>query len=233
MTDAQPNGTPPPDAIPGDLAEGRRIMLEHDLAGRDIDDPAVLAAMARIPRHEFVPPAFRRQAYEDGPLRIGCGQTISQPYVVAFMTQRLAVKPGMRVLEIGTGSGYQTAVLAEMGAEVFTIERHDDLSEAAEAVIDRLGYGESVTMRVDDGTLGWPEEAPFDRILVTAAGPSIPPALAAQLAEGGLLLMPVGGQREGQKLVLAEKRGGKLIRREILDVTFVPLVGKEGFGPGQ
>ncbi|MCL2000122.1 MAG: protein-L-isoaspartate(D-aspartate) O-methyltransferase [Planctomycetes bacterium] len=212
-----------------ELAERRKRMLERDLAGRDIDDPRVLAAMARVTREDFVPPSLRVQAYNDGPLRIGCGQTISQPYVVAFMTQALAVEPGMRVLEIGTGSGYQTAVLAEMGAEVFTIERHEDLSLAAEAVIDRAGYGGQITMRVDDGTLGWPEEAPFDRILVTAAGPDIPAALAEQLLEGGRLVMPVGAHREGQKLLLAVKSGGRLESRSILNVVFVPLIGKDGF----
>ncbi len=220
-----------PDALPEELAQARQTMLEQDLAGRDITDEQVLEAMAKVARHAFVPPLLRHQSYEDGPLRIGCGQTISQPYIVAFMTQHLSVAPGMKVLEIGTGSGYQTAVLAEMGAEIYTIERHEDLSDAAEVVLDSLGYGECVTMRVDDGTLGWPEEAPFDRIIVTAAGPVIPPAYAEQLAENGLLLMPVGQHRDVQKLILAEKRLGELVQKEILDVTFVPLVGQDGFGP--
>ncbi len=214
---------------PEELAERRRRMLERDLAGRDIADPRVLEAMDRVAREEFVPPSVRIHAYEDGPLRIGCGQTISQPYVVAFMTQALRVEPGMKVLEIGTGSGYQAAILAAMGAEVFTIERHEDLSLAAEAAIDRTGCGERVTLRVDDGTLGWPEEAPFDRIVVTAAGPRIPAALADQLAEGGILVMPVGRHREGQQLVRAEKRDGTLETADILDVTFVPLIGRDGF----
>jgi protein-L-isoaspartate(D-aspartate) O-methyltransferase len=216
--------------VPEELREARQYMFERDLAGRDINDASVLAAMTRVPREEFVPPSCRRFAYDDNPLRIGCGQTISQPYVVAFMTQHLDVKPGMKVLEIGTGSGYQTAVLAEMGANVFTMERHEDLSDAAEVVLDRLGYGECVTMRVDDGTLGWPEDAPYDRIIVTAAGPSIPAAYAEQLAEGGILLMPVGGERGEQRLVRAEKREGILVEQAILDVTFVPLIGENGFG---
>ena len=231
MSDRDSRATPPDGAdIPEELAERRRLMLDRDLAGRDIRDPEVLTAMERVPRHEFLPPPLRIYAYDDGPLRIGCGQTISQPYIVAFMTQALRVKPGMRVLEIGTGSGYQTAVLAAMGAEVYTVERHEDLSFAAEEVIDRLGYGDSVVMRVDDGTLGWPEEAPFDRIIVTAAGPRIPEALWEQLAEDGYMIIPVGEHRGTQRLVLAAKRGGVRVEEVLLDVSFVPLVGREGFG---
>lgn len=218
-----------PEIIPEELAERKRRMLEYDLAGRDIADPGVLAAMAAVPRHEFLPSPLRIHAYDDSPLRIGCGQTISQPYIVAFMTQALQVEPGMRVLEIGTGSGYQTAVLAELGAEVFTIERHEDLSFAAEAVIDRLGYGDRVAMMVDDGTLGWPEEAPFDRILVTAAGPRIPVVYWEQLEEDGRMVIPVGGHREGQQLILAAKRGGIHVEEVLLGVSFVPLVGQNGF----
>ena len=220
----------PDDFVPEDLADKRRRMLDHDLIERGIDAPAVLDAMGEVPRHEFVSSMQRHAAYDDYPLRIGRGQTISQPYVVAFMTQCLDVRPGMKILEIGTGSGYQAAILAAMGAEVYTIERQEDLSYAAEVALDRVGYGDSVTLRVDDGTLGWPEEAPFDRIIVTAVGPKIPPSLADQLAEGGKLIMPIGGEREDQKLYMAEKRKGKLETRELLDVTFVPLIGKEGFG---
>lgn len=220
---------PPSSGVPEELVERRAQMLEGDLAGRDIADDRVLAAMAAVPRHEFVAAPQRLYAYDDTPLRIGCGQTISQPYVVAFMTQRLDVQPGMRVLEVGTGSGYQTAILAELGAEVFTIERHEDLSLAAEAVIDRLGYGNRVTLRVDDGTQGWPEEAPFERIIVTAAAPAIPPPLIHQLAEGGLMIIPVGDNRGGQQLVLARKADGALECTDLLDVTFVPLMGKDGF----
>lgn len=216
--------------IPEELAERRKRMVEMDLAGRDIVDPRVIAAMAAVPRDSFVPTSLRIHAYDDGPLSIGCGQTISQPYVVAFMTQALRVEPGMRILEIGTGSGYQTAILVAMGAEVFTVERHEDLSLAAEAVLDRLGYGDKICMRVDDGTLGWPEEAPFDRIIVTAAGPHIPSPLTDQLVEDGIMVIPVGGHRGGQQLLRVEKSHGMIASKVILDVRFVPLIGKEGFG---
>lgn len=219
--------------IPEELADKRRRMLERDLAGRGIDDPAVLDAMGRVPRHEFVPAAQRFAAYDDTPLRIGGGQTISQPYIVALMTQRLRVAPGMKVLEVGTGSGYQAAVLVAMGAEVYTVERNEDLSDAAEAAVDRAGFGDRVTLRVDDGTLGWPEEAPFDRVVVTAAGPRIPETLVRQLADGGILVMPVGGERDSQKLYVVEKRGEDAEVDAVLDVLFVPLVGKEGFGGGE
>jgi protein-L-isoaspartate(D-aspartate) O-methyltransferase len=217
-------------AIPEELAPRRQRMLDCDLAGRDITSAAVLAAMGRVRREEFLPASLRVHAYDDTPLRIGSGQTISQPYVVAFMSQALRVEPDMKVLEIGTGSGYQTAVLVELGAEVFTIERHDELSLAAESVLDRLGYGGRVTLLTEDGTLGWPEEAPFDRILVTAAGPAVPQSLAEQLREGGLLVMPVGDYREDQHLLLVEKWDGRLVETPLLDVRFVPLVGREGFG---
>lgn len=216
--------------LPEELVPLRQSMLKRDLAGRDIDDPLVLAAVGRVRRDLFVPASMRIHSYDDSPLAIGCGQTISQPYVVAFMTQALGVKPKMKVLEIGTGSGYQTAVLIEMGAEVFTIERHEDLSFAAENVLDGLGYGDRVTMRVDDGTLGWPEEAPFERIIVTAAAPRVPAALADQLAEGGRMVLPVGGERGGQKLLVVEKHDAEMHEKAILDVRFVPLIGRDGFG---
>lgn len=205
-------------------------MLEHDLTARGITDAAVLAAMARLPREQFVPRSVQPLAYADSPLAIGCGQTISQPYVVAFMTQALEIRPGHKVLEIGTGSGYQTCLLAALGAEVYTIERHEDLSYMAEQVIDRLGYGDQVTMRVDDGTLGWDEEAPFDRIIVTAAGPCVPPALADQLADAGRIIIPVGAERGAQELLLGQKKEGQLVLQPLLDVQFVPLVGAQGFG---
>ncbi|MDR2392046.1 MAG: protein-L-isoaspartate(D-aspartate) O-methyltransferase [Planctomycetota bacterium] len=218
--------------VPEELADGRRRMLDADLAGRGISDPGVLAAMASVPRHEFVPFPLRIHSYDDTPLGIGCGQTISQPYVVAYMTQALRIAPGMRVLEIGTGSGYQTAVLAFMGAEVFTVERYEELSLAAEARLDRLGLGERTTFRTDDGSLGWPEAAPFDRILAAAAAPRIPAALAEELAEGGLLLLPVGALRGNQRLELAEKRNGRLAVRPLLDVSFVPMLGAGAFKAG-
>ncbi|MDR0362358.1 MAG: protein-L-isoaspartate(D-aspartate) O-methyltransferase [Planctomycetota bacterium] len=215
-------------AVPEELAEQRRRMLEVDLPGRDIDDRDVLAAMARVPRHEFVPAFARIHAYADNPLGIGSGQTISQPYIVAFMTQALGVRPGLRVLEIGTGSGYQTAVLAALGAEVYSVERHGDLSCVAEEALDRTGFGENVSLRVDDGTLGWPEEAPFDRVIVTAAGPEVPGALLAQLGEDGALVMPVGPLRGPQKLVKIVRAGGKDVVADLLDVVFVPLIGDRG-----
>lgn len=218
------------DSLPEELAPRLRTMIDRDLVNRGITDQSVLAAMKKVRRDKFVPPSLRIHAYDDNPLAIGSGQTISQPYVVAFMTEALKVKPGMRVLEIGTGSGYQTAVLAEMGAEVFTMERHEALSLSAEKVLDDLGYGEHVVMRVDDGTLGWPEESPFERIIVTAAAPRIPAALAEQLAEDGRMILPVGGDRESQRLIVAEKKEGKLIESSILSVRFVPLIGHDGFG---
>ncbi len=216
--------------VPEELQEKRQRMLDKDLAGRDITDARVLDAMAAVLRHEFVSSMQRSAAYDDVPLRIGCGQTISQPYVVAYMTQLLQVEPGMRVLEIGTGSGYQTVVLAAMGAEVFSVERQEDLSYAAENTLDRLGYGDAIALRVDDGTLGWPEEAPFSRIIVTAAGPKVPETLVAQLEEGGRIVMPVGGERGGQRLIVGDKHNGELTTQPVLNVIFVPLIGEEGFG---
>ncbi len=217
------------DEIPEELRGRRDAMLEHDLLDRGISDPEVLRAMARVRRDRFLPAGLRIHSFDDTPLRIGCGQTISQPYIVAFMTEALEVEAGMKVLEIGTGSGYQAAVLAEMGAEVFSIERFEDLSYAAEAVLDELGYGEQVTLRVDDGTLGWPEEAPFPRIIVTAAGPQVPVSLAGQLAEGGRMVIPVGDVRGEQRLLLVTREDGKVRERELLEVRFVPLMGREGY----
>ncbi|MDR1612482.1 MAG: protein-L-isoaspartate(D-aspartate) O-methyltransferase [Planctomycetota bacterium] len=218
----------PPFPVPRELAGKRRRMLERDLAGRDISDRAVLAAMAATPRHEFVPAASRGYAYDDGPLGIGSGQTVSQPYIVARMTQALELARGMRALEIGTGSGYQTAILAALGARVFTVERHADLSLVAGRTLARVGSADGVTLRVADGSLGWPEEAPFDRILVTAAGPDLPAALLAQLGENGVLVMPVGPLRGPQTLVKAVRTGEGIRRAELLDVAFVPLIGDQG-----
>ncbi|GAB4522485.1 MAG: protein-L-isoaspartate(D-aspartate) O-methyltransferase [Anaerolineae bacterium] len=189
----------------------------------DIEDERVLAAMARVPRAEFVPPQYRERADWDLPLPIGYGQTISQPYVVALMTQLLRVKPTDRVLEIGTGSGYQTAILAELAREVFSVEAIAELAHAAEERLRRLGYT-NVHIRHGDGALGWPEFAPYQAIMVTAAPERIPPALLAQLADGGRMVIPVGPAVGDQILYVVEKRGDKIYRREIAPVRFVPLV---------
>ncbi len=210
-----------PDAEWFERARARMVAVQ--LRARDISDPRVLAAMARVPRHEFVDPSQRRRAYDDSPLAIGHGQTISQPYIVALMTQLLELKGNERVLEVGTGSGYQAAVLAELAAEVYTIEILPPLAEGAAGRLKALGYAR-VEVRAGDGYAGWPERAPFGGILVTAAADHIPPALQAQLAEGGRLVMPVGRTTDLQRLVLAEKRGGAIHTRAMTDVRFVPLV---------
>jgi len=204
-------------------AARERLVAGH-LIPQGISDSATLAAMRAVPRHEFVPPDQRPYAYHDTPLPIGHDQTISQPVVVALMTQLVRPRPGMRVLEVGTGSGYQAAVLAETGARVWTIEIFRVLAEEARGRLARLGY-RGVTVRHGDGYAGWPEEAPFDAIVVTAGADSIPPALIEQLAPGGRLVMPVGDPRFDQELVLVEKdAGGRVASRRILPVRFVPLL---------
>jgi protein-L-isoaspartate(D-aspartate) O-methyltransferase len=201
-------------------------MVAEQLAapGRDITNARVLAAMAKVPRHEFVPERGRPQAYEDHPLPIGHGQTISQPFIVAFMTEKLQPRPKDRVLEIGTGSGYQAAVLAELVAEVYTIEIIEDLARQAAADLKRLGYT-NVHVRAGDGYKGWPEAAPFDAIIVTCAPERIPQPLTDQLKDGGHMIIPVGAGYE-QQLVLLSKRGGKLEQQAILPVRFVPMTGE-------
>jgi protein-L-isoaspartate(D-aspartate) O-methyltransferase len=197
--------------------------MARELAAQGIRDSCTLAAMAAVPRHEFVAPALRDLAYLDEALPIEHGQTISQPYVVALMTQAVRPRPGMKVLEVGTGSGYQAAVLAEIGCRVHTIEIIPALAHTARARLERLGYGR-VEVRQGDGYLGWPEAAPFDAIVVTAAPESLPPALVAQLAAGGRLVAPVGGEGEIQKLTLLEKDARGVPRRtELLEVRFVPM----------
>jgi protein-L-isoaspartate(D-aspartate) O-methyltransferase len=189
-----------------------------------LSDPVVLAAMRTVPRHEFVPPGFRAEAYADTPLPIGRGQTISQPYIVAEMTRRLEIKPTSRVLEIGTGSGYQAAVLAAITPQVFSIEVIKPLAEQAQEVLRRLGY-ESVQVRHADGYYGWPEEAPFDAIIVTCAASQIPPPLTQQLAPGGRMLIPVGPAFAIQDLMLVAKDADGTVRsRSLMAVRFVPLV---------
>ncbi len=189
----------------------------------DITDPRVLDAIARVPRAEFVPEELREQALLDQPLPIGYGQTISQPYVVALMTQWLALKPEDRVLEIGTGSGYQTAVLAELAREVYSIEVIKPLADAARERLQRLGYA-NVHILHGDGALGWPEHAPYDAIIVTAAPAQIPPALIAQLAEGGRMVIPIGPEYAEQTLQVVVKRRGHVRIQAIAPVRFVPLV---------
>jgi protein-L-isoaspartate(D-aspartate) O-methyltransferase len=198
-------------------------MIESDLAGRDIVDARVLAAMGAVPRERFAPPDLVAQAYDDGPLPIGHGQTISQPYVVALMTQSLALTGVERVLELGTGCGYQTAVLAECARAVYSLEIVEPLAVAAGARLAELGYA-NVHVRCADGYGGWPDEAPFDAVLAAAAPDHVPEPLVDQLAEGGRLILPVGGQE--QELVVIRKSGGELTRRSVLPVRFVPMTGE-------
>jgi protein-L-isoaspartate(D-aspartate) O-methyltransferase len=208
-----------------DMDEERRRMVREQLAARDITDPRVLHAMATVPRHRFVPESLWSHAHDDGPLPIASHQTISQPYVVAAMTQLAEVKSSARVLEVGTGSGYQTAVLAELGAEVWSIEIHAELSVEAEAILRELGYSEErVHLRVGDGWAGWPEAAPFDAILVTAAPPVVPPALLAQLAPGGRLVIPIGTQYQELR-IFTRIAGGQLREETAFPVRFVPMTG--------
>lgn len=211
-----------------DRADERRRLVTIQLANRNIRDPRVLTAMADVPRHWFVPAERQSEAYEDRPLPIGHDQTISQPYIVAHMTELLALKPTDRVLEIGTGSGYQTAVLSELCADVFTIEIIEPLARQAAQTFDQHGY-DNIHCRIADGHLGWPAAAPFDAIIVTCAPEGVPSALIAQLVEGGRLCIPVGPNSErGQILVLMTKRpDGTLRREEISMVRFVPMTGSD------
>jgi protein-L-isoaspartate(D-aspartate) O-methyltransferase len=213
-----------------DLTRARQRMIERHLAGRDITDPAVLAAMDAVPREAFVEPGQRGEAYADRPLPIGFGQTISQPYIVALMAQLLELAPTDRVLEVGSGCGYAAAVLSQLAAEVFAIEVVGPLAEASAQRLARLGY-DHVRVRVGDGTLGWPEAAPFDAILVSAAAPTAPPSLVAQLAPAGRLVLPIGPSGGLQRLLrLRRGAGGAPDRREDLGpVAFVPLLGEEGW----
>lgn len=211
-----------------DFKRSRERMVREQIEARGVTDPEVLRAMRKVPRHLFVEEALIPQAYEDHPLPIGHGQTISQPYVVAWMTGLLEVVSGMKVLEIGTGCGYQTAVLAEIGATVCSVERVRELSQQARQRLTALRYMK-VRLKVDDGTLGWPDEAPFDRILVTAGGPRIPAPLVAQLAEGGRMVIPVGASRRSQSLFVARREHGRVVVRDMGGVQFVDLVGAHGW----
>jgi protein-L-isoaspartate(D-aspartate) O-methyltransferase len=204
-------------------SSAREVMVETQIAARGVRDRAVLAALRRVPRHEFVPEEVRSQAYADRPLPIGLDQTISQPYIVALMTELAAVGPGKRVLEIGTGSGYQAAVLAELGAEVYSIEIVAPLGKRAAATLGRLGY-RAVRTKIGDGYQGWPEAAPFDAVVVTAAPPRIPEPLKRQLKVGGRLVIPVG---EGvQELKVITKLSDRFVERTAIPVRFVPMTGE-------
>ncbi|HEY9783891.1 MAG TPA: protein-L-isoaspartate(D-aspartate) O-methyltransferase, partial [Candidatus Obscuribacterales bacterium] len=205
------------------LVQERTEMVRSQIAARGVRQSDVLEAMKSIPRHEFVPKFLQDSAYEDTPLPIGHGQTISQPYIVAFMTEALKLRPGDRVLEIGTGSGYQAAVLAKLCKEVYTIEIVEPLAQQASATLARLGF-KNVHVKAGDGYKGWPEYAPFDAIMVTAAPDHIPEALTEQLGENGRLVIPVG--KDSQNLILITKAGGKLSRETILPVRFVPMTGE-------
>ncbi len=211
---------------PASRAEERQRMVQQQIEARGVDDERVLSAMRAVPRHRYVPEQIRQRAYEDSPLPIGLNQTISQPYIVALMSQLLDTSPGDRVLEIGTGSGYQAAVLAELDTEVYTIEILCDLAERAERDLEATGYGDSIDVKCGDGYKGWPEHAPFDRIIVTAAPPEIPEALVEQLAIDGLMVVPVGDQF--QVLQVIHKIDEDTIDvTDIENVRFVPMV------PGQ
>ena len=207
----------------------REIMMQADLEGRGIRDPNVLAAMREVPREEFVAPDLKDQAYEDYPLPIEEGQTISQPYIVAYMAEALELSPGDRVLEIGSGSGYSAAVLSRIADRIITVERFSALAERAGERLRRLGY-DNIVIFVGDGTLGWPEEAPYDAIVVTAAAPRLPEPLLKQLAIGGRLVVPVGPDLLGQTLVRVRRIKENEYREErLLAVQFVPLIGAAGW----
>lgn len=212
---------------PDRFAKARQRMLECDLKGRGITDPDVLRVMEEIRREEFVPGQYQSQAYSDGPLPIGLGQTISQPYIVALMTEELRLNPDCEVLEIGTGSGYQTAILCMLVKKVYTIERFAQLSESAQSLLNRLGIN-NVEFYIGDGSCGWPEQKTFDRILVTAAVPNIPEPLLKQLVDGGLIMAPIGPPGI-QELIVCQKTKNKLTERFICDCRFVKLLGKYGF----
>ncbi len=212
----------------GVYAISRDRMVQKQLATRGITDPVVLAAMRKTPRHLFMEPAMASQAYGDYPVPIGHGQTMSQPYVVAVMSQLLEAGAGMRILEIGTGSGYQAAVLHDMGLDVYSVERLRELYVKTRDLLRQLKYTD-IKVRLADGTLGWPEAAPFDRIIITAGGPVLPEPLLEQLADPGLLLMPLGPSKAMQKLTIVRKRDGRITREEKESVVFVDLIGAHGW----
>jgi protein-L-isoaspartate(D-aspartate) O-methyltransferase len=215
---------PPPDAAnEGAFARARERMVSEQVETRGVRDPRTLAALRQVPRHLFVPPALQGEAYSDHPLPIGDGQTISQPYIVAFMTEALGLSGGETVLEVGTGSGYQSAVLARVAGHVYTVEIVPALAAEAKERLARLGYA-NVTVRAGDGYLGWPEVAPFDAIVVTAAAPRIPEPLKQQLKEGGRLVIPLGDL--DQELMVVTRRGSAYEQRRAIPVRFVPMTGE-------
>ncbi len=205
----------------------RDEMVKHQLIRRGIKDPKVLDAMRKVPRHRFVSQALRYRAYDDCPLPIGHSQTISQPYIVALMTEYLEMTGGERVLEIGTGSGYQAAVLSEIADKIFTMERHTALASQARKVLDELGY-DNIVMRTGDGTIGWKQFAPYDRIIVTAGSPHVPESLLKQLADGGRMVIPVG-DKYGQDLMVVDRHGDDIETTKAGGCVFVPLKGREGW----
>ncbi len=222
--------TPPQSAVQDTtgFATMRERMVDQQLRARDITDPRVLAAMLKVPRHEFVPHDMLRSAYDDSALPLAMGQTVSQPYIVAFMTQALGLKGSEHVLEIGTGSGYQAAVLAEIVPQLYTIEILPELTERARTVLDALGY-RNIHFRTGDGYQGWPDAAPFDAIIVTAAPDHIPQPLIDQLKPGGRMILPVG--RSEQELVIVEKTASGTRRQSTIPVRFVPMTGRAQQGP--
>ena len=212
-----------------DFHAQRKAMVSRQLAARGIKDPQVLGVMGEVPREHFVPDEYQARAYDDGPLPILVGQTISQPYIVALMIEALQLKGHHRVLDIGTGSGYAAAVIGRIAAEVYSVERIAELLEYARPRFQQLGYSNIYT-HLGDGTLGWPEQAPFDAILVSAAGPAVPQSLRQQLAVDGNLVMPVGEERGIQTLVRETRiTSNKFDRKELCEVRFVPLLGAQGF----
>lgn len=210
-----------------DMPLARRRMVQEQLIPRGITDRRVLEALAKVPRHLFVPEALWHQAYSDRPLPIGYGQTISQPYIVALMTEALELRGDERVLEVGTGSGYQAAILAELAKQVYSVERMPELAKRARRILDRLGYG-NVLIRVGDGSKGWPERAPFDAIIVTAGAPKVPKALLQQLKIGGRMVIPVGDEQSQELLKIVRLKDG-FQQEELGGCRFVKLIGEEGW----
>lgn len=210
-----------------DTTLARERMIEDQIRSRGVTDPRVLEALRAVPREEFIPAEFRQLAYDDRALPIGYDQTISQPFIVAYMTQQLRVEPASRVLEIGTGSGYQAAVLSKLAAHVYSIERIRELQAAAMDTFRRIGIA-NASFRVGDGTLGWSDEAPFDRIIITAGAPRVPPTLLDQLGPSGILVAPIGGM-QNQQVVRLERVEDRLIETPLLGCRFVRLLGEEGW----